>query len=189
MEVYTAFARNFKLGRQAENALDGLADQAREIAQQPPPEDPQIAIEREKVANQAKEAEAKMALEKEKAGATLQLERQKAESQLQLQREEGMAKLELEREMRGKELQFTALTNAIKTDGAQRVAEHKASEGKDGKTRKMPQGESGSASMAVVMELMNQLKDDLVKQFQMANRPKRIVRDEQGRVSHTEYIN
>jgi hypothetical protein len=189
MEVYTAFARNFKLGRQAENALDGLADQARQIAQQPPPEDPQIAIEKEKMAHQVEVDKAKMEFEREKGAATIQLEREKAESQLTLQREESAAKLELEREMRGKELQFTALTNAIKTDGQQRVAEAKASEGKDGKPGKKVQPSGDSASMAVVVEMMNQLKDDLTRQFQAANRPKRIVRDEQGRVSHTEYVN
>jgi hypothetical protein len=37
MEIYAAFARNFKLGRQAEDALDALADAARQAGTQPQP--------------------------------------------------------------------------------------------------------------------------------------------------------
>ena len=189
MEVYNAFARNYKLGRQAELALDSLADEAKKIAQQPPPEDPQIAIEKQKLEQQAKADEAKMALEKEKSAAQLDLERGKAEAQINLQREEGMAKLQLEREMRGKELQFTALTDAIKTDSQNAIAEAKASEGKDGRPGKKVQSGGNSAALAAVVEMMNQLRDDVLSQVQNANRNKRIVRDENGRVSHTEYIN
>jgi hypothetical protein len=186
LEVYTAFARNFKLGRQAENALDGLADQAKQIAQQPPPEDPQIQIEKAKLEQQAKADEAKMAMEKEKGVAQIGLEREKAEGQLMLQREEMTAKLELEREMRGKELQVKAFTEAAKADASVEAAAFQADakDSKDGKGKKPAAKPSTGGAQTLLPFLM-----EMVEQMKAANRPMRVVRDEQGRISHTEYLN
>jgi hypothetical protein len=184
MEVYTAFARHFKLGRQAENALDGLADQSKQIAQQPPPEDPQIQIEKAKLEQQAKADEAKMAMEKEKGAAQMGLEREKAEGQMALQREEMTAKLELEREMRGKELQVKAFTEAAKADASVEAAAFQADAKGDGKGKKPAAKPSTGGAQTLLPFLM-----EMVEQMKAANRPKRVVRDEQGRVSHTEYLN
>jgi hypothetical protein len=182
MEVYTAFARHFKLGRQAENALDSLADQAKQIAQQPPPEDPQIQIEKAKLEQQAKDSEAQRAMEKERDVAQMGLEREKAMGQMALQREEMGAKLELEREMRGKELQVKAFTEAAKADASVEAAAFQA-DSKDGKGKKPSKPSTGGAQtlMPFLMEMVEQMK--------AANRPMRVVRDDQGRISHTEYLN
>jgi hypothetical protein len=46
MNMYAAFARQFSLGRQAENALEQMVEMAQQAAQQPPPPDPRaIAAE------------------------------------------------------------------------------------------------------------------------------------------------
>jgi hypothetical protein len=85
LEIFSAFARTFKLGKQAEDALDSVADRARKQAEQPqePQEDPAVQVEKLKAQNEAK----KMEME-------AQFQREKHEMELQMMQ----AKLEMERE-------------------------------------------------------------------------------------------
>lgn len=83
LEVYTAFARQFKLGKQAEDALDALADKARQAGSAPPPQpkpNPQVEaaqaradadIASTKMNLQAKTAEHGMDMQKLEAKAAL----------------------------------------------------------------------------------------------------------------------
>ena len=82
IEVYAAFARMFKLGKQADDALDQLSETAKE---NPPPPKPDP---------EAEKAKAQMAMEKEKAQASQQLEQAK----LQMQQQGEQAKLQMEQQ-------------------------------------------------------------------------------------------
>ena len=93
-DMLKSFARVFKLGRQAEDALERLGDQAQEQAQQPKP-DPEMAKAEAEIGRKNKEAELKAAVEQhklqlaeQKAAADLQI----AELKMQLQRQEAAMK-------------------------------------------------------------------------------------------------
>jgi len=115
MEIYGAFARQFKLGRQAEDAIDSATEQAQKTKDQPPPPDPKVEAEKMKadVAKQKADMDAqaqqqKMQFEQQKAQMDLQaaqqkhqMELQKMQAELQMQREE----LDLMREKMGMEMQ------------------------------------------------------------------------------------
>jgi hypothetical protein len=83
MEIYGAFARQFKLGRQAEDAIDAATEQAEQSAKQPPPPDPQLEMKREE-----------LALKKEEGAAQIQIKRE----ELEVKKQEGAMKLELEKQ-------------------------------------------------------------------------------------------
>lgn len=74
-EVYTAFARKFKLGKQAEDALDGLSQMAPQMAEnaakQKPPDPAEL---------KAKELEMTMQADQAKAKQTMEIEGQKAQA-------------------------------------------------------------------------------------------------------------
>jgi hypothetical protein len=65
MEIYGAFARQFKLGRQAEDAIDAATEQAEETAKQPPQPDPKLELDKQK-----------LGLDKEKMDAELQMKQE-----------------------------------------------------------------------------------------------------------------
>jgi Membrane protein involved in colicin uptake len=86
MEVYSAFARNFKLGKQAEDALDAVATQAAQYAQQqlqqgPTPEQ---KAEVAKLQQQAKEHQDTMALEAKKHQDEMQFKTQQHQDEMAL---------------------------------------------------------------------------------------------------------
>jgi hypothetical protein len=115
MEIYGAFARQFKLGRQAEDAIEAATEQAQKTKDQPPPEDPKIQAEKMKaeIAKQKADMDAqaqqqKMQFEQQKAQMDLQaaqqkheMELQKMQAELQMQREE----MQIMREKMGMEMQ------------------------------------------------------------------------------------
>lgn len=78
IEIYAGFARNFRLGKAAEDALDRLAEQVRNA----PPSNPNAA------------AEAQAGVEREKIAATAQADQQKTQLQAQIEQ----IKIEFERE-------------------------------------------------------------------------------------------
>lgn len=91
--IYAAFARQFKLGKQAEDTLDDLVAKAQAAAQQPPqppPPDPKVELEKAKLAADQQTTQMQAQLEMEKAGADVQIRM----AELELERE----KLAIERE-------------------------------------------------------------------------------------------
>ena len=100
-EVYTAFARNFKLGRQAEAALDGMADQAKTIASQPPEPDPAIEMKKQEMAMRQAETQAKMQADQSVNVQKLDFEREKHQQEMAF----AAQKHEAELAMRGQEMQ------------------------------------------------------------------------------------
>jgi hypothetical protein len=132
MEIYGAFARQFKLGRQAEDAIEAATEQAQKTKDQPPPPDPKIEAEKMKaeVAKQKADMDAqaqqqKMQMEQQKAQMDLQaaqqkheMELQKMQAELQMQREE----MQIMREKLGIEMQAAQQKAAVDAQ----AMEHKA---------------------------------------------------------------
>ena len=123
LTLYTSFARTFKLGKDAEDALDGLVRKAQEQAKQPPPPDPEqakVQAEQQKMQMEAqlKQAEmqanmqakqAELELKKQEMAAKLQFEQQKMELEAQKhqqQMEMDQAKHGADMQMKGQELQL-----------------------------------------------------------------------------------
>jgi hypothetical protein len=97
VEIYSAFARNFRLGKQAEDALDSMADKAKAQADQPPKPDPKLEVEKFKA--QAEQQRATMDVEVKKQEHAMKMELMQADLQakqmeIQLKRQE----LEMKRE-------------------------------------------------------------------------------------------
>lgn len=90
VEMYSSFARQFNLGKQAEDALDQLAEIAKQAAANPPPNPEQEAKKAEMQAR-AQSEQQKMALEQQRLQADLQIkqvELQIKQAELQIKREE-----------------------------------------------------------------------------------------------------
>jgi len=92
-EVYTAFARKFKLGKQAEDALDQLSTMAQQTAQQPQEEQPDPAVEKAKMEMQTMQAEAQM------KGQSLQAEMQANQQKMAMDAQAMQAKFAHEERM------------------------------------------------------------------------------------------
>lgn len=86
VEMYASFARQFNLGKQAEDALDQFAELAKQAAANPPP-NPQAEAQKAEMQQKAQSEERKFALEMRKLG----FDAQKSELDVQLkQRELGL---------------------------------------------------------------------------------------------------
>ena len=72
IDVYSAFARNFKLGKQAEDALDKIGQLAAEQAKQPKPPDP----EQQRMMMEQQATQAKLAADKQANDQKLEFESQ-----------------------------------------------------------------------------------------------------------------
>jgi hypothetical protein len=95
IEIYAGFARSFKLGKQAEDALDRLADQAKQPQQeQPTPEEMKAQADMAKIQMEMKAKQEEH-----------QMKMQEMQAKLQMQREELMMKRE-ELNMRREEMQL-----------------------------------------------------------------------------------
>lgn len=117
-EVYTAFARKFKLGKQAEDALDKLSTMAQQMAQNP----------QEKPDPEQQKLEAQLAADQQRNQMEMQTAQQKAALETQalqakIDHEERMAQLK-EREMMMK-IQAQERQLQIKAQGAQLDAQVK----------------------------------------------------------------
>lgn len=115
MEVYAAFARNFKLGKQAEDALDSVSDHARKAAEQPPPPNPeqqaaqqQMQLEAQKLKMQQEADQAKLQLQQQTEAAKIQAQQAKDAAQMQLEREKHEQQLQFEREKHQQEMAIRA---------------------------------------------------------------------------------
>lgn len=107
VDIYAAFARNFKLGKQVEDSLDKLAENATKAAQQPQPpkQDPEmekaqaeIQMEQQRLQMEMQKAEQDAALQQKKIEAEIALKQMEQQAKLQLQQQEMQQKLQIERE-------------------------------------------------------------------------------------------
>jgi hypothetical protein len=93
LTIYGAFARNFKLGRQVDVALDKAAEDAQEAAKQPPqppPPDPNVM----KIEAEAKAKEAELGLKQQE----MQMKAQMEAAKLQMEQEAMQQKLMMEQQ-------------------------------------------------------------------------------------------
>ena len=128
MEIYGSFARQFKLGRQAEDAIEAATEQAQKTANQQPPPSPEqqkMEAEKAKAAADMEMAKEKHGMELEKMRLGLQIEREK----LDLKREE----MNMKRQEMALEMEAHQQTMAIEAEAQQQKAavdaqalEHKA---------------------------------------------------------------
>jgi hypothetical protein len=132
IEVYSAFARTYKLGKQAEDALDKLSDKGKQMAENPPPKPPDPKIEAEKLKAEAAKQKAdldaqaqqqKMQAEQQKAQMEMQalqqkhqIELEKMAADLQMQREE----IAIMREKMGMEMQVAQQKNEMEAERMER---------------------------------------------------------------------
>lgn len=121
-EMFGAFARQFSLGKQAEDAIDQLVELAREMAKQPPPNPEQemakaeMSMKAEQMKAKMEEIRAKVALEVE----NLKLTGQEKQANIALKGVELQLK---ERELGGKEAQQVMDQGQRQFDNATKVAE------------------------------------------------------------------
>ena len=128
MEIYGAFARQFKLGRQAEDAIESATEQAQKSADQPPPPSPEqqkMEADKQKQAADMQMAQEKHKMELEKMQLGLQIEKEK----LQLKREEMDMKrqeMALDMQMHQQKMQIDAQAAQQKAIVDAEAMEHKA---------------------------------------------------------------
>lgn len=163
VKLLSSFARNFKLGREAETALDEWQKELEQKAQQPPappPPDPKVEAEKakaaaaiektqldaqrdqqkhgmemEKMQGEAALAQQKHQLEQEKIGAQVQVEQVKAGlAQQQMQAEVQMSAAELE--MARESLQNNAVAQRYKHDTDMEALKAKQAAAKKPEARK-----------------------------------------------------
>ena len=101
IEIYSAFARNFKLGKQAEDALDRMGEKARQPKQpQPPKPDPEM----EKVKGEMQLKQADMQMKAQADQAKMQLDAQAKERDAALAGQ----KMQADMEMAARKFEFEA---------------------------------------------------------------------------------
>lgn len=111
VEIFSAFARNFKLGKQAEDALDKMSEASQKP--QPPKPDPeaekakaQMQLEQQKAQIQQQSDQAKLALEQRKAEMQSANDQSKAQSDMALAQQKMQFDMELEREKAANQYQI-----------------------------------------------------------------------------------
>ncbi len=181
IEIYAGFARSFRLGKQAEDALDRLADQAKNMADQPKPPSPeemkaqldqqkmqqelqikQAELELKKVELQLKQQTeaAKLELEKQKAVLDAQIKQMAAEQEAQIKAAEAQQAAELKREEVIAKLHSEAQQAAIKQQAMQAEASQKlAIQGTEAQQRaQQTEMEFGQRSKMAEVEFRNKQK-------------------------------
>lgn len=117
-EVYTAFARKFKLGKQAEDALDKLSTMAQQIAQQPQ-DQPDPEAEKAKMEMQAMQQKAQLDAQTAQQKAAIEIQKMQA----QMKHEQEM--FELKKQELMMKLQAQERQLQLKAQGAQLDAQVK----------------------------------------------------------------
>jgi hypothetical protein len=97
VEIYSAFARQFKLGKQAEDALDRMAEMAKQPQEpKPDPEAEKLKLEQQRMQMQAQADQQKQQADMQMEQVRLQMEQQKAQQQMQLEQYKAEQSLALE---------------------------------------------------------------------------------------------
>ena len=179
VDVYVAFARQFKLGKQAEDALERLSEGSRQSAKQERP-DPEM----EKLKLQRENDQAKMKLEQEKMAA----ERQDAQMRLKLDADDMEARRAMEEKKIDQELQLRREKNAADSAAKRDAAKQKAKSAPAGTNGKSASVSIDTSDLSEVMEqnatlmvsavqALTQSAQVLAAAAKMMAAPKRIVRD------------
>jgi hypothetical protein len=128
MEIYGAFARQFKLGRQAEDAIESATEQAQKSADQPPPPSPEqqkMEAEKQKQAADMKMAQEKHAMEIDKMKLGLEIEKEKLrlkQEEMNMRREEMALEMQAHQQKMALDAEMTQQKAAVQAQSL----EHKA---------------------------------------------------------------
>lgn len=144
-EIYTAMARNYKLGKQAEDALASLSQIAQKAAQQPQEEQPDPAVEKARLEMQTMQAKTQLEAQSLQAKAQhdqqmaaletqkMQLEIQIKQVELQIKQQSAQIDMQskvMDAELRSRErqeaAQFGQQSNALKLDAMKQQAAMKS---------------------------------------------------------------
>lgn len=129
VEVYTAFARKFKLGKQAEDALDKLSQMTQQMASQPQEERPNPEAEKLKMEMEAAKQKNQLDMQAMQAktqndAMAMQMKAQHDERMMQLAEK----KAQMEIDLMQMELQLKREEMALKAQAAQQDAQIKSAE-------------------------------------------------------------
>lgn len=131
--IFSAFCRNFRLGRQVDTELEKLAEDAEKKANAPPPPAPPDP-EQMKAQAAMQQAQQQAQLEQQRAQQQAQLEQAKAERQALLEHakasksveiEQTRAHADIEAQRQKTALEMQAATHKAKLDAATRIREHR----------------------------------------------------------------
>lgn len=165
-EMLEVGVRQFKRGRALEDVIEQTKNALTQKAQQPPPPDPKVV-----------EAQQKAAMEKEKADRDAALQAQKLAGEAQRDQEKHQLELSQAREQHALAME-KARMDVVKTVVSAVSKPKPATKGEDGETE-APEGPEPEDVMAMVERVMAMAQPPQPKGM-------RVVRDEMGRVSHTE---
>jgi hypothetical protein len=93
VDIYAAFARHFKLGKQVEDSLDRMASNAKEQAQKPQQEKPDPEMLKAQAEMQAKQQD--MQLRKQEMEMNLQFKQQEAQMDAQIAQQKAQADIQI----------------------------------------------------------------------------------------------
>jgi hypothetical protein len=123
IEVYSAFARTYKLGKQAEDALDKLSDKGKQMAENPAPKPPDPKLEAEKAKAEREAAKGKMDMELKQAENAMKMQLMDKEMEI---KERELALKQQERAMKEREMALDAQMAERKATIDAQAMEHKA---------------------------------------------------------------
>lgn len=210
VEIFSAFARQYRLGKQAEDALDRLVELSKQAAQKPPADPNAAAAEAEMQAKQM-EMQAKageLQMKAQEGQARLQFEGQKAQAEMQIKASEAQMKAQADAEKLAFEREKLAFEREkFAADVQMRQMDHDMGRQKlrmdyNAKVKGAfdpEEGETGDTdvveevignALAPVLEAMQMQTVAIMQAIQQSNAamasamvaPKELIRDEAGRL-------
>jgi hypothetical protein len=156
IDLYASFARQFKLGKQAEDALDRWSEMAKQEAQNPQPQvDPEMQklqmqqqMEQQKLQADMQAKQAELELKKQEMAAKLEFEQQK----MQLEAQKHAQQMEMDQAKHGADMQMKGQELQLKEREGQMNAQLKAAEIADGQMARQEERQMVDAKSAGLPE-------------------------------------
>jgi hypothetical protein len=198
VDIYAAFARNFKLGKSVEDTLDRMSSNAREQAQQPQEKQPDPKLlevaakwkaDKAKLAMDAQAAQQKAQLEAEKTQAQLALEKQKAEMEMALKEQQAAIDRDIKMQTAGQEMEMKAQQHQLTLEQVQKGLEFDSEKHRAELERGEVESYAGLSRMERETALKERMAEEKAKPAKEAKSKKssiKIVRDAKGRVTGAE---
>lgn len=190
-EIYASFSRQFSLGKQAEDALEAMAEMAKQAKPQqqgPTPEQMKMQADAQamqaKMEMDAKLKEAEFGLKREETAATVQLERDKLMANIQLERDKMMANTALKQDEIAMKREGKGADTAIRIGGDDgKAAVEVLMQGLSGLMQVIQQGQqmTADAGAAQTASLVQEIQRGNAGVVAAMMAPKQVVRDADGR--------
>jgi hypothetical protein len=193
-EMLLFMVRGFRAGRQLEDSIERSMAMLTQEAQQPKPPDPKVQAEQAKAQAVQQKSQMDMQATQQKNALAMQSAQQKHQLEMEKMRAElhmmnaemGMAyqKLGMERQQMEMKAEHEEKSLALKGEASQAQHEMTMAEmgGEEGETEPTPAQSNGG------MTSDKALMGELVKALQALSAPKRVVRDNSGRVVGSEPV-